>query len=135
MKIALSYKFTGEDYNKLKEFLDKICSILIKKGHEPFGTYTKKEEFDRNKTPLKGIMLTALDFIDKSDCHLVIINSQEKSEGMLLEIGYSYAKKKRIIIAIKKGIKTTWIREIIPEVIEFENDKDLLKKLESYFIP
>lgn len=131
MKIALSYKFTGEDYIALKEFLDNVCKSLKKAGHEPWGTYTKKEEFDKNRTPLKDIMLTALDFINKSDCHLVIINSQEKSEGMLLEIGYSYAKKKRIIVAIKNSIKTTWIKEIIPEIIEFENDKDLFRKLEN----
>jgi nucleoside 2-deoxyribosyltransferase len=131
MKIALSYKFTGEDYIGLKEFLDNVCKSLKKAGHEPWGTYTKKEEFDKNRTSLKEIMLTALDFIDKSDCHLVIINSQEKSEGMLLEIGYSYAKRKRIIVAIKKGIKTTWIKEIIPEIIEFESDKDLFRKLEK----
>lgn len=131
MKIALSYKFTGEDYNELKNFLDTVCNSLKKAGHEPWGTYIKKEEFDKNKTPLKEIMLTALKFIDNSDYHLVIINSQEKSEGMLLEIGYSYAKKKRIIVAIKKGIKTTWIKELVNEVIEFSDINDLSKKLEK----
>jgi len=131
MKIALSYKFTGENYNELKKFLDSVCNSLKKAGHEPWGTYTKKEEFDKNKTPLKEIMLTALNFIDNSDCHLAIINSKEKSEGMLLEIGYSYAKKKRIIVAIKKGIKTTWIRKLIKEVIEFSDINDLSKKLEK----
>jgi len=131
MKIALSYKFTGEDYSKLKEFLDEVCNSLKKAGHQPFGTYTKKEEFDKNKTSLKKIMLTALEFIDNSDCHLVIINNQEKSEGMLLEIGYSYAKKKRIIICIKKGIKTTWIKELINEIIEYETIEDLSEKLQK----
>jgi nucleoside 2-deoxyribosyltransferase len=131
MKIALSYKFTGENYDELKEFLDKVCSSLKKAGHEPRRTYTKKQEFNKNKTPLKEIMITALDFIDNSDCHLVIINSQEKSEGMLIELGYSYAKRKRIILAIKKGIKTTWIRELIKEVIEFSDINDLCNQLKK----
>ena len=49
MKIALSYKFTGEDYSELKKFLDNVCSSLKAAGHEPWGAYTKKEEFDKNK--------------------------------------------------------------------------------------
>ena len=129
MKIALSYKFTGEDYSELKKFLDNVCSSLKAAGHEPWGAYTKKEEFDKNKTSLKEIMLTALGFIDKSDCHLVIINSQEKSEGMLIEIGYALAKKKKIFLLIKRGVKTTFVREIADKILEFDNLKEL-KKLE-----
>jgi len=44
MKIALSYKFTGENYEELKTFLDKISNSLKKAGHKPYGTYTKKED-------------------------------------------------------------------------------------------
>lgn len=48
---------------------------------------------------------------------------------MLLEIGYALAKKKKIILAIKKDIETTFIRAMADEVIEFEDVKDLSRKL------
>jgi len=131
MKISLSYKFTGENYEELKKFLDQVCNALKNQGHEPSGTYMRREEFEKNKTSLKEIMLTALRFIEDSDCHVSIINFNEKSEGMLLEIGYAYAKNKRMIVAIKKGIKTIWLKEIIPEIIEYENLEDLCIKLKK----
>jgi nucleoside 2-deoxyribosyltransferase len=131
MKIALSYKFTGEDYNKLKEFLDRISESLKEEGHQVFGTYLKKKEFEKNKTSLKEIMLTELGYIDDSDYHLIIINSQEKSEGLCIEFGYSFAKDKKIILAMKKGIKYQWIPKLATKTIEFEDTEDLCKKLKK----
>ena len=70
--------------------------------------------------------------LDKSDCLLAFVKSEEKSEGMLLEIGYAIAKKKKFILAIKKDAKTVFLREMANQIIEFDNLKDLYEKLSIF---
>ena len=110
MKIFISYKFTGENLSELGEFMNKVCQSLKKNKHEPLTTFWDKDIFEKNKSSLNEIMQTALNYLDKSDLHLIIIKSNEKSEGTLIEYGYSLDKNKRRILVIKKGISTTWLK-------------------------
>ena len=48
---------------------------------------------------------------------------------MLIEAGYALANGKKCYLAIKKGIHTTFMKEIADMVIEFENLEDLYDKL------
>jgi nucleoside 2-deoxyribosyltransferase len=79
----------------------------------------------------KEIMDAALKHVDEADAQLIIITSNEKSEGLLLKAGYSIAKKKKIILCIKKGIKTKWLGDYTSKIIEFENFEDLYNQLEK----
>jgi len=49
-----------------------------------------------------------------------------------MEIGYALAKRKQFILAIKKDIKTTFMREMADEIIEFENLEELYNKLTKF---
>src|SRR3989344_7019306 len=109
MKVFISYRFTGEDPSKLKELIEKIDSTLKEHQHKPLTTFWDKERFERDNSSMKEIMQTALEYIDKSDTYLAIVKSPEKSEGMLIEYGYAVSKRKKIILAIKRNIKTTWM--------------------------
>lgn len=129
MKVFISYRFTGEDPNELKEILQKVCSSLARAGHNHFCSFWKGDFFSKNKFTNKQILKHALAELEKSDIYLAFIKSEEKSEGILIEAGYALAKGKKFILAIKKGIKTTFMREIADKVIEFENLEDLYDKL------
>ena len=67
-------------------------------------------------------------------CIFIFIKSHEKSEGMLIETGYAFAKKKKIFLVIKEGIKTTFIHQIANKVIEFKDIEDLLIKLKEFSV-
>jgi len=128
MKIHIAYKFTGEDRKKLEKDMKKICSILRNKGHEVFCTL-----FDNNLPKLKKELFNnAFNKIDNSEVVLVLIKSEDKSEGLLMEVGYSIANKKRIVLAIKDAVKNTHLRDLIDEVIEFKDIEDLANKLEEF---
>ncbi|MCL5093827.1 MAG: nucleoside 2-deoxyribosyltransferase domain-containing protein [Patescibacteria group bacterium] len=131
MKIFLSYKFTGEKPEELNKNIPAIKDLLEKEGHEVFCTFFDGEEFQANNFSKKQILEHALGYLDNSDLMLVFLNSPEKSEGMLLEIGYAIANKKRFVLAIRKGIKTVFIREFAEKVIEFEVISDLSNKLQK----
>ena len=131
MKIQLAYKFSGQDEEELVKILTRISSRLEKFGHEVYFA-CKEEDLFRNKnfTP-KQILIHTLNNLDDADCLLVFVRSNEKSEGLLLETGYAIAKKKKIILVIKKGITRHFTEGIADKKIEFEDIDDLLNKLED----
>ncbi len=74
-------------------------------------------------------MRKAFTAIDDSDFLFVVITSNNKSEGMLLEIGYCLAKKKPIIVAIDETVSGTYTPELADKVISFSNLVDLATKI------
>ncbi|MCX6804336.1 MAG: hypothetical protein NTY48_07280, partial [Candidatus Diapherotrites archaeon] len=56
------------------------------------------------------------------------------SQGMLVELGYSIAKDKKLILAIQTGIKESIFRRQIGTVIEFDNIEELKNKLENMLL-
>lgn len=129
MKIFIAFRFTGEDDKELKENIQGICSSLEKAGHEHFCSYWKEDYYRKNNFTKKQILEHAFEELDKSDAVLAFVNSEERSEGMLLEIGYALAKGKSFILAIRKGIRTTFIHQTADQIIEFESMEELFERL------
>ena len=129
-KFFISYKFTGENPAELERILLEISNILKKSGHKVYSASKDEKLFIEEKFIAKQILNHALKEIDNADCILVFAKSNEKSEGMLIEIGYALAKKKKIILAMKEGVNFYFTEDIADKVIEFSDIKDLLIKLE-----
>ena len=128
-KIFISYRITGEDREELKTTMQRICQSIETVGFDCFYSFQKDDFFQENNFTKKQILEYAPKEIDKADCVLVVVKSQEKSEGMLLEIGYALAKNKKIVLAIKKDIQTVFLCEMASSIIEFENLDDLNARL------
>jgi len=128
MRFFISQRVTGENIEDLKNECKLISSALTKKGHSCYNTLDEVNFEDKSK---KEMMLHAFDKINDSDCLLVIIRSQNKSEGLLMEVGYALSKSKRIILCIKEGIKDTYLPEIADSVIKFNNFDEIYTKLEG----
>ncbi len=73
--------------------------------------------------------------IDGSDILFVILNSESKSEGMILEIGYAIAKNIPIVIAVKEGITNTYLPGMATFSLTWENEEDLLEKISTIDFP
>lgn len=131
MKIFISYRFTGEDLKELDNTLGKIRSVLMEGGHQVFCSFWSEELFKSNNFTNKQILEYAFEELRKSDIVLVFVKSPEKSEGMLIEVGYALASEKKIILAVKNDVKTTFLHQITNEVIEFESLDDLCIKLKE----
>jgi len=129
MKFFLSYRFTGEDPIVLEQTLSQIKAALESAGHSVFCSFWSEQHFRDNNFSNKQILDYALENLDSSDIYFAFIKSSDKSEGMLLEAGYAYAKKKPIWVAIKNGVKTTFLTELAEKVIEFKILDDLSQKL------
>ena len=127
--IFLSYKFTGEDINELTETLGKILSALRSVGHTVYCSIEDEKWFRENHRTNKEILKHALERLDKSDIILAFVKSDQKSEGMLLEIGYMMAKGRSFALALKRETKTTFLAELAEPLIEFDSIDDLCDKL------
>ena len=128
MRLFLAQRITGENINKLREESTRIIDILKEKGHGCYCTLLEGESFEKKSK--KDIMNHAFKEIDNSDALLVILRSNDKSEGLLMEIGYSLNKKK-IILAINQNVKETYLKDIADSVIEFEDIEELYTKLKE----
>lgn len=129
MKIFLSYRFTGENPKILKKTIRNIGDSLEKAGHNCFCSFWQGSFFKENNFTHKQILEHALNELEKSDVYLAFIKSEDGSEGMLIEAGYAVALKKKFYLAIKRGVKTVFLREIANKVIEFGQLDELYKKL------
>jgi nucleoside 2-deoxyribosyltransferase len=131
MKLFLSYRFTGEDPVELNISLSAIISVLRTAGHEVYCSIEDESWFQEQKRTNREIMEHAFSKLDESDAILAYIKSDEKSEGMLVEIGYAIAKGKRLILAVKQGVKTTSISQMASPCLQFDTIDDLILKLQK----
>ena len=127
--IFLSYRFTGEDINELTETLGKVLLTLRSVGHTVYCSIEDEKWFRENHRTNKEILKHALERLDKSDVILAFVKSDQKSEGMLLEVGYMMAKGKSFALALKRETKTTFLAELAEPLIEFDSIDDLCDKL------
>ena len=125
MKIYLAYRFTGEDPAILDQELGTIGEILKRGGHEVFCTFWKEQYFRDNNFGNKEIINYSLPQLETSDILIAYIKSNEKSEGMLLEIGYALGKGKRVIVLIKEGVKTNFVTDLASQVICYGDFSEL----------
>lgn len=128
-KIFIGQAVTGQDVEVLKKEMEKIYLTLNKAGYKVYSTIEKE---GKNTFKKKGDwVLHAFEEIDKQDIFLAIIRNEHRSEGLLIEIGYVLSKKKKLILAINKNIKNTYLRDFANQVIEWKDFDDLIKQLEK----
>lgn len=130
MKIYMGYKFTGENYLELIERINKIRDVLEGRGNKCYGLL--KANSKENK-PRNAIYKKAFREISKCEVLFLLVTSEEKSEGQLIEAGYAKALNKKIIAAVKEGINTNLLALSQKNII-FKDMEDLISKLTKFKI-
>ena len=131
MRIYVSYQFKGSDKVGLRESLEAVSKTLSAAGHEPFVFYREVMAWGKKKFSSRKIINEAFLALDKCDAVLAVVESEQVSEGMMLEIGYAKALGKQLVLAINEKLEKDFlrfVRELVDEVIEYKNLADLDKK-------
>ena len=127
MRYFIVHRVSGENEGELRKTMQHVADSLKEAGHTYYCTFLDRKEnpgkFD--KMNQGALLVHSYKKLDSCDALIVVLYREEKSEGLLMEIGYSFAKKKRIVLAIDKKIKNTYLREVADEVIEFNNFEEL----------
>lgn len=131
MGYFVAYRHTGADPERLSALLPAVCESLKKRGQEVYCTYFEEEEFKAAGQKPRQIMEHAFQKIEELGGLFVIIDGAEKSEGMLMEIGYCSAKGLKIIVAKRKGFDNTYVPNMADYSFEYADIEDLKAKILS----
>lgn len=110
MGASLAYKHTDADLDEIREILGIVRDCLAELG---IGSYCLllDDELDPNQTPPQ-FMAHAFEKINGRKLLFVVLMSSEKSEGMLMEVGYAIAKGIPVIVAVRNGVENTYLPEM-----------------------
>lgn len=129
-KIFLGQAVTGCDFDNLKKESLEIVDLFKEKDIECYCTLCEGKEFQSNSK--KEIFEHAFKIVDESDIFLAVLRNENKSEGLLMEVGYCIAKGKKVIVAIHKDVKKTYLPALFDDNIIFEDFEDLKNKLKEF---
>ena len=128
MKFFIGQAVRGEDKVKLKQESLEVVKILNEK-HKAYCTFLESDNFGKLASGDK--LKNAFEVINNCDTFLAIVRNDNKSEGLLIEIGYALCKGLKVIVLLNKNVGRTSLREVADQIIEFENFEDLCSKIKN----
>lgn len=133
MKIFISYKHHGEDDEELKAFLLPLISKFNELGSDAYCNLFDEELAKKSVLykPGRDYVLDAFNILDSKELLFVLLMSEEKSEGMLMEVGYAIAKGVPVVVAVRNDIKNTYLPTMGNLVIKWNDLEDLLNKIQA----
>lgn len=125
MKTFVAYRFSGEDLKTLEPLLVAVRDVLKDRGVEVYCTFFDEAEFKNKSLSARQIMDHAFGIINDIDFLFVVQMSDNKSEGMLIEVGYCIAKDIPVIVATKGSVKNTYLPYIATQSFKWRTIEDL----------
>lgn len=119
MKYFISFRYTGETTQALQEVLYPVRDVLIAAGHEVYLSLDDLETWGDDGLTVPEKFRRTFAHLGTCDALLVIVRSPDRSEGMLMEVGYALARGMPMYLAVAVGVQT-YIRDVATRVAEFE---------------
>jgi len=129
MKTLVAFRFTGEDPKQLEPLMVAIRDTLQAKAITVYCTFFDEDEFQGKSLGPKQIMEHAFGVIDSIDFLFVVQTSDNKSEGMLMEVGYCIAKDIPVVTATKTSVGYTYLPEMANLALRWKDPDDLKSQL------
>lgn len=130
-KIFLSFRFTGENFQDLKEILTDVKSELEAKKFNVFCSFDLEEYFQQEKMGLEEIYSYCIKEQKTCDCIIALIKSEESSKGMEMELSKAIEFQQKIILLIKSDLDFPHFRTSAHQIIEFDEISQLSQKLKN----
>lgn len=131
MAYLLSYRHTDADPEQLKQLLPAVWDAFTSINEPVYSTYFENAEFRASHTAPKDVLMHAFNKIDELQGLFVIQDSEERSEGMLMEIGYCMAKNYPICVATRRGVHDTYLPTMVSNHFYYETIDDLTEKIRA----
>jgi nucleoside 2-deoxyribosyltransferase len=113
--------------------MESITKAFDSIGNEVYCSFDREQYFTDNNFTGKQIVEYSLDKMNYCDAVLAYIKSPEKSEGLLIEMGYAIAKDKPIYLLTGIGVKTTYLHEIAKKHLVFSERSEITQKTIELF--
>ncbi len=132
MGYLIAYRHTGEAAEKLNKLIPPVNDALLRRGIEVYCTYFDEDAFTDSGWSPRAIMNHAFRKIDEMGGVFVVQDSTEKSEGVILEVGYCVAKGLPIVVAKRSTVTNTYLPEMADTSFEYSNIEELQKLIASH---
>lgn len=136
MKVFVSYAFTGEDADLLRQRLDKLRDLFTELSIDYYINMFSDEwhgMMDRQATGGEFLNL-ALNNMRDCDAVLILNTSERRSEGVLMEVGAAVATGKHTVLAQhQSSVGKTYLPSVVDETLVWESDDDLFVSLRHLF--
>lgn len=133
MRVFISYRFTGETKEDLDALLYPVCDALQKKGIDVYCNYFDKDLPSRSQGfKPQDYVFDAFNTLKDCDALLVLMKGNEKSEGMILEVGYALSRGISVIVAKKQGVEGTYLPGMAKTVLDWNTIDELVESIERY---
>jgi nucleoside 2-deoxyribosyltransferase len=130
MKLYICYQFKDSDLIELRRKLEILSEILESKGHHTFIHWRDAQKWNHEaSSDFKQIIEEAFEEVKNADAIVVFSNTTDKSEGILLEIGYGIALGKKLVWLTPPGNPQRFVRALSDCIIEYTNLDELEEKL------
>lgn len=129
MGYFVAYRHTGESPERLEELIPPVVEALEEKGEDVYCTYMEEQVFQKNGLSAHEIMRHAFEKIEQMGALFVVQDSSEKSEGMLMEVGYCAAKGLRVVVAKRDTVSGSYLSGMADTSFEYSTIKDLQEKI------
>jgi len=129
----IAYRFSNVPTEDLYNLINPIFNLLRDNNIDVFCNLYYDNYYIENSFSVKQIMNHCFENIDKKDTILCLIDTNEYSCGMLLELGYSLKSKKNIIVCCREGCEIDTVIEMANSNIIYSDYGDLLEKIIQNF--
>jgi nucleoside 2-deoxyribosyltransferase len=129
MNTFIAYRFTGEDPEQLEPLLTAVVNALKKKGIESYCSFFDEKDFQQKQYNAGQIMNHAFKIIDDIDFLFVLQTSDNKSEGLLMEVGYCIAKNIPVVAATKRDVKQTYLPDMAEVRLVWDDARQLAEEI------
>jgi nucleoside 2-deoxyribosyltransferase len=131
MRAFVSYRHTGESEDSIKPLLEAVRETLAARGVSIHNTFfdVREGRFDKPGLEPKEFMREAFKMMDRSDFLLVLQTSEERSEGMLMEVGYAIAKQLPVVVATRSGVAGTYLPQMGSLSFQWGDEEQLRDQL------
>ncbi len=131
----ISYRFTGETPASINALVTPVQQTLQDMGHQAYVNFHDADlqpgTDNHNTFGPQDYIFHAFQKINQVDFAVALVTTDEKSEGMALEIGYAAAQNKPTIIAVKDGVTKTYLPTIGTVSFTWRDYDDLQQQLRA----
>jgi hypothetical protein len=129
MKYFISYRHTGEDPKLLEQVLVPVRDAFCARGDEIYCVYFQGKELKSGDYTPRDILEHAFVKIGEIGHLFVLQHSNNRSEGMLMEVGFCRGKNIPITLARQQDVTDTFLPTMANRTFDYSDVDDLCKKI------
>lgn len=129
MKYFLSYRHTDEDPEVLERLLVPVREAFHARGDEIYCVYFQEKELKSDPYTPRDILEHAFIKIEEIGHLFVLQHSSNRSEGMLMEVGFCLGKDIPITVAHQQDVTNTFLPTMAGVAFDYSDIDDLCNKI------